>query len=273
MQTASSTQESLCKQKASRRKERKAAKRRNKRQLQNSPKCAENAELPAPTASDVNPDIKKEQPDRHTNSVPITDPDSESEWEGFPDPPAPAAHISSPTTEADVANLEDADNENPDSEEDAGSNDFDDLPAIEGKNGIGSLQESIAHQFPGNPRPATHALRDLLDPKLTKELGGVRGPSHPSLYTADQLAVATRLWFRNHRNKNVVMGIVFKNGDSVVDAAGDRRNAKILWIGLKDVGIPRKDQGLKINSFMGVPIVPAKAREDGKKYLATGGWR
>ncbi|OBR06209.1 hypothetical protein CH63R_10329 [Colletotrichum higginsianum IMI 349063] len=273
MQTASGTQESPCKEKAARRKERKAAKKRNKRQLQSSKKCTEQAGLLPPTASDVDPDIKKEQIDSPTNAVPITDPDSESEWEGFPDPPAPAAHISSPTSEADTVNFEDADNEDPDSEGDPDGNDFDDLPAIEGKNGISALQESIAHQFPGDPRPATHALRNLLDPELTKELGGVRGPSQPGLHTADHLAVATRLWFRKHRNKNVVMGIVFKNGDPVVDAAGDRRNAKILWVEFRGVSVPRQGQGLKVNSFLGLPIVPAKVREDSKKYLATGGWR
>ncbi|KAK2013684.1 hypothetical protein LZ32DRAFT_675773 [Colletotrichum eremochloae] len=177
--------------------------------------------------------------------------DSGSEWEGFPDPPDSSSHI--PAVVSEVGGK--------------CSVVFDENPAIEGKNGVGALQQSIAHQFPGNPHPATHALTDFLDGPA---LRGLAAPSQPDNYTVHQLALATRLWFDEYRGKQVRLGVVRKNGDPVIDLSGGRRN-KILWIRSMD-GNPFQPKQ-KPTRFCGMEIIPAVIRQYEKEYAKTNGSR
>ncbi|KAK1999731.1 hypothetical protein LX36DRAFT_655156 [Colletotrichum falcatum] len=186
------------------------------------------------------PVVKQEQLERPADADTATDYGSESEWEGFPDPPAPAAHTTAVVSEAGT-----------------GSSSVVvvvEIPAVEGKIGVSALQQSIAHQFPGEPRPATHALLDLLDGPA---LRGSAGPSHQGNHTVRQLALATRLWFDEYRGKQVRLGVMRKDEDPIIDTSGDRRHG-VLWIRLID-GDPSQS-GNRPARFCGMSFVPASIR-------------
>ncbi|KZL70941.1 hypothetical protein CT0861_01961 [Colletotrichum tofieldiae] len=246
------TQGSLSGHDAALQEKRKAAKRekKKKREMRRRKKSAKGVDAEPATPPDSNPETKQEPPERSADADATMDFDSESEWEGFSDPPVPYAHMAASDSDADTLDSKDADDVK--------------SPASEGKNGINALQESIAHQFPGDPRPATHALADLLlDPKITEELGSLVAPSQPGSHTVDQLAIMTRLWFQRYRGKHVLLGIVPKNGDPIVDACSDHRKTGVLWI--KSSGGNPSQPGQKPIKFSGMQFVPAEVREYEKK--------
>ncbi|KAK2058391.1 hypothetical protein LY76DRAFT_626525 [Colletotrichum caudatum] len=185
------------------------------------------------------PVVKQEQLDRPADVDTASNHDSESEWEGFPDPPASATHMAATVPEAGV---------------DSSVVVVDETPAIEGKAGVGALQQSIASQFPGSPRPATHTLLDLLEGPV---LRGLAAPSRPGNHTVDQLALATRLWFSEYRDKQVRLGVVRKNKDPLIDISGGHQNG-FLWIRIIDENPSQPDQ--KPTKFCGMGVVPADIR-------------
>ncbi|KZL82676.1 hypothetical protein CI238_07335 [Colletotrichum incanum] len=245
MPPAVKTQRSLPEQEAALQEKRKASKARRK----------------STTPPDIKPGTKQEQPESLVDVVDvdaITKFDSESEWEGSSDPPAPAAHIAASISDTNTLDSEDPDDVRP--------------PVNEGKNGISALQESIAHQFPGDPRPATHALADLLlDRKITEEFGRLVIPSQPGFHTIDQLAIMTRLWFEIYRGKHVLLGIVLKNEDPIIDACSDHRKTGVLWIKSSSGNVCQPGQ--KPTKFSGMQFVPAEVREYEKMYIKTKGNR
>ncbi|GKT47121.1 uncharacterized protein ColSpa_07302 [Colletotrichum spaethianum] len=253
MSSVAESQGALSKNEADLQEKRKAAKRQ-KREMQKRKKRAKIADAEFAATPGSKPEIQQEQLECPTDADAIMEVDSESEWEGFPDLPTPAAHIAASKSEADTLDSKDAGNVKP--------------PVKEGKNGITALQESIAHQFPGDPRPATHALMDLLlDLKITDEFDGLAVPSQPGLHTIEQLATVTRLWFEKYRNKNVVLGIVLKNKNPIIDTFGDHRKTGTLWIKSSNGNFPQP--GEKPARFSGIQFVPADVREHEKKYTKT----
>ncbi|KAK2047662.1 hypothetical protein LZ31DRAFT_608959 [Colletotrichum somersetense] len=233
----------------------KTEKKRLKRRIKNRAKRA--AENPTTAPPDGRPEIvkqeqlvvkqgqpvvKQERLDRPADVDTALKYNSESEWEGFPDPPGSAAVPESGAGSSVVVN---------------------ETPAIEGKAGVGALQQSIASQFPGNPRPATHTLLDLLEGPM---LRGLAAPSQPGNHTIDQLALATRLWFAEYRDRQVRLGVVRKNKDPLIDMSGGRRNG-ILWIRIVDENSSQPDQ--KPARFCGMGVVPADIRLYEKEYAKT----
>ncbi|EFQ35181.1 hypothetical protein CGRA01v4_01299 [Colletotrichum graminicola] len=194
------------------------------------------------------PVVKQEQIERSADADTAMDHDSESEWEGFPDPPTSPTHMSAVVSQSSV-----------------GSSVVVDEPAIEGKFGIGALQESIAHQFPGEPRPATHVLLDLLDGPA---LRGLAAPSRPGNHTVHQLALGTRLWFDDYRGKQIRLGVVRKNKDPVIDMSGGRRNG-ILWI--RAIEASPSQPGQKPTKFRGIQFITADIRLYEKESAKTNG--
>ncbi|KAK2025626.1 hypothetical protein LX32DRAFT_703021 [Colletotrichum zoysiae] len=256
MSRGTEPQGSLSEQESSSQKGRKPSKtekKRLKRRLKNKAKrAAENPTTEPPDgrpeiAKQEQPVVKQEQLDLPADIDTALNYNSESEWEGFPDPPAPATHITPAVPEAGAGSSVVAN----------------ETPAIEGKAGINALQQSIASQFPGNPRPATHTLLDLLEGPM---LRGLAAPSQPGNHTVDQLALATRLWFAQYRDKQVRLGVVRKNKDPIVDIAGSRRNG-ILWIRIMDGNPSQPDQ--KPTKFCGMSVVPAEIRLYEKEYAKT----
>ncbi|KAK1982346.1 hypothetical protein LZ30DRAFT_781392 [Colletotrichum cereale] len=231
-------------QESSRQEESKSSKK-EKRRLRKLQKNTERA--------DTKPEIvEHEQLEGPADANATVDHGSESEWEGFPDPPAPAAHFTAAVSEPDTGGLIVVYNE---------------TTVVEGKNGVSALQQSIAHQFPGSPRPATHALTDLLDGPA---LRGLAAPSQPDVHTVHQLALATRLWFDEHRGKKVHLGVVRKNKDPIIDMSGRPKGA-ILWIRSIDGNLDHPDR--KPTRFCGVEAVPAEIRLHEKEYAKTNGGR
>ncbi|GKT87218.1 hypothetical protein Ct61P_05068 [Colletotrichum tofieldiae] len=169
--------------------------------------------------------------------------DSESEWEGFSDPPVPYAHMAASDSDADTLDSKDADDVK--------------SPASEGKNGINALQESIAHQFPGDPaQPRTLSRTSYSTPRSPRSWAASWPPR-------SRLAIMTRLWFQRYRGKHVLLGIVPKNGDPIVDACSDHRKTGVLWI--KSSGGNPSQPGQKPIKFSGMQFVPAEVREYEKK--------
>ncbi|KAK1595128.1 uncharacterized protein LY79DRAFT_648528 [Colletotrichum navitas] len=194
------------------------------------------------------PIVKQEQVECSAGANAAIDYDFESEWEGFPDPPAPATNLSAVVSQSSV-----------------GSGVVVDKPGIEGKLGVGALQESIANQFPGEPRPATHVLLDLLDGPV---LRGLATPSQPGNHTVHQLALATRLWFDNYRGKQVRLGVVRKNKDPIIDMSGGHRYG-ILWI--RAIGGNPSQPEQKPTKFLGIQVVTADIRQYEKEYAKKNG--